>query len=327
MGFDGAATFTGKKSGVQACLKKHASHSVFVHCHCHKLQPACVQSANSTEGIKHVYTTLTTLWNFFHYSPKRCQNLKEIQKVLDIPALKIVKPSDTRWLSHEKCVSTVKKCYGAIVSALETIYQKSHEPEALGISKILSKPSTLFAIYLLDYILPEVSKLSKSLQTEKLDLSISSLVDATLHTLEDVLQTAAKWVLDLQEVKEEMDITVGINFNSDDVASFQSRITEPFYTKLKENIANRFVSQEVVSCFSIFEPKKTPNSLENCTYGEVQVKVLLEHYGSGLPAETVVGDEFLMPAVITSSSDLPTELKTFRQYISNQPREDIKEQL
>ena len=328
MGFDGAATFAGKKSGVQARLKKHAPHSVFVHCHCHKLQLACVQSANSTEGIKHVYTTLTTLWKFFHYSPKRCQNLKEIQKVLDIPELKIVKPSDTRWLSHEKCVSTVKKCYGAIVSALETIYQESHEPEALGISKILSKPSTLFAIYLLDYILPEVSKLSKSLQTEKLDLSIiSSHVDATLHTLEDVLQPAAKWVLDLQEVKEEMDITVGINFNSDDVASFQSRVTEPFYTKLKENIANHFVSQDVVSCFSIFDPKKTPNSLENCTYGEDQVKVLLEHYGSELPAETVVGDEFLMPAVITSSSDLPTEWKTFRRYITNQPREDIKEQL
>ena len=126
---------------------------------------------------------------------------------------------------------------------LKTIYQESHEPEALGISKILSKPSTLFAIYLLVYILPEVSKLSKSLQAEKLDLSIiSSLVDATLHTLEDVLQPAAKWVLDLQEVKEEMDITVGINFYSDDVASFQSRVTEPFYIKLKENIANRFVS-------------------------------------------------------------------------------------
>ena len=281
MGFDGAATFAGKKSGVQARLKKHAPHSVFVHCHCHKLQLACVQSANNTEGIKHVYTTLNTLWKFFHYSPKRCQNLKEIQKVLDIPDLKIVKPSATRWLSHEKCVSTVKKCYGAIVSALEeTIYQESHEPEALGISKILSKPSTLFAVYLLDYILPEVSKLSKSLQTEKLDLSIiSSLVDATLHTLEDVLQPAAKWVLDLQEVKEEMDITVGINFNSDDVASFQSRVTEPFYTKLKENIAIRFVSQDVVSCFSIFDPKKTPNPLENCTYGEDQVKDSLNTRG------------------------------------------------
>ena len=71
----------------------------------------------------------------------------------------------------------------------------------------------------------------------------------------------------------------------------------------------------------------TPNSLENCTYGEDQVKVLLEHYGSELPAETVVGDEFLMPAVITSSSELLTEWKTFWGYITNQPKEDIKEQL
>ena len=65
MGFDGAATFAWKKLDVQACLKKHVPHSVFVHCHCHKLQLACVQSANRTEGIKNVYTTLTTLWKFF----------------------------------------------------------------------------------------------------------------------------------------------------------------------------------------------------------------------------------------------------------------------
>ena len=35
MGFDGAATFSGKKSGVQTRLKKHAPHAVLVHCHCH----------------------------------------------------------------------------------------------------------------------------------------------------------------------------------------------------------------------------------------------------------------------------------------------------
>ena len=38
MGFDGAATFSDKKSGVQTRLKKHAPHAVFVHCHCHILQ-------------------------------------------------------------------------------------------------------------------------------------------------------------------------------------------------------------------------------------------------------------------------------------------------
>ena len=37
-----------------------------------------------------------TLWKFFHYSPKCAESLKEIQKILDLPELKIVKLSDTR---------------------------------------------------------------------------------------------------------------------------------------------------------------------------------------------------------------------------------------
>ena len=65
---------------------------------------------------------------------------------------------------------TVKKCYIAIVAALEQIYEDSHEPEAIGIN-IIMKPTTLFAIYLLDFVLPQVFKLSKCLQTEKLGLS------------------------------------------------------------------------------------------------------------------------------------------------------------
>ena len=46
--------------------------------------------------------------------------------------------------------------------------------------------------------LPQVAKLSKTLQTENLDLSIiSSLVDATLHMLDDAVLPAANWVLEL----------------------------------------------------------------------------------------------------------------------------------
>ncbi len=90
MGFDGAATFSGRKTGVQARLKKHAPHAIFIHCHCHMLQLACVQAANNTAGI-HVYTAPTTLWKYFHYSPKRTESLKEIQRALDLPEMKVLK--------------------------------------------------------------------------------------------------------------------------------------------------------------------------------------------------------------------------------------------
>ena len=76
----------GKKSGVQARPKKNAPHTIFIYCHC---QLAIVQSANSAQGIKQVYTTLTTSRKFFYGSLKRCESLKDVQKVIDITELKI----------------------------------------------------------------------------------------------------------------------------------------------------------------------------------------------------------------------------------------------
>ena len=195
MGFDGAATFSDDKSRVQRRLKTLSPHALFVHCHCHLLQLASVQAANATPDIWHVYTTLMALWKFFHYSPKRAAALKEIQQVLDSPELKDIKPSDTRWLAHERCVRAVKTNYCSIILALENLYEVTSEPEALGLSKALAKHSTVAAMYLLDYILPQVAKLSRSLQTQHLDLSIvSTLVDATLNSIDDAVLPTANWV-------------------------------------------------------------------------------------------------------------------------------------
>ena len=72
--------------------------------------------------------------------------MKGIQCVLDLPELKIIKPSDIHWLSHEQCVKVPKENYSAIVTALDKIYEETYEPEALGISKVLRK-SQQFHLY------------------------------------------------------------------------------------------------------------------------------------------------------------------------------------
>ena len=59
------------------------------------LQLACVQAANRVPTIKRVYSNLTTLWKLFYYSPKKAEQLKESQAVLDMPQLKMLKPTDT----------------------------------------------------------------------------------------------------------------------------------------------------------------------------------------------------------------------------------------
>ena len=73
MGSDGAATFSGDKTGVQRRLKELSPHALFVHCRCHVLQLASVLAANATPGIKHVYTTLMMLWKFF-ITPQNVQS-------------------------------------------------------------------------------------------------------------------------------------------------------------------------------------------------------------------------------------------------------------
>ena len=78
------------------------------------------------------------------------------------------------------------------------IHKSTHEPEALGLSKALSKQFSVVAMYKLDYILPLVAKLSRTLQAGQLDLSvISSLVNGTHHTLDDSVLPSAVWVLEL----------------------------------------------------------------------------------------------------------------------------------
>ena len=107
----------------------------------------------------------------------------------------------------------------------------------------LSSHSTIAAMYLLDYILPQVAKLSCALQTKHLDLSlISSLVYATLNSLDDAILPLANWVLQLQDAREELKAATGIEVTHLDICSFQERVGKPFIRLIKDNISSQFRS-------------------------------------------------------------------------------------
>ena len=94
-----------------------------------------------------------------------------------------------------------------------------------------------------------------------MDLSIiSSLVDSTLHSLDDSLLPAANWVVKLLDVCRSLDEEAWIKVTSADIKSFQSNVGNPFVSNLKDNISVHFSSQDIVSSFSIFDPKKIPSS-------------------------------------------------------------------
>ena len=77
-------------------------------------------------------------------------------------------------------------------------------------------------MYLLAYNRPQVAKLSRALQTKHLDLSlISSLMVATLNSLDDAIMPSANWVLQLQDAREELKATTGIEVTHLDIHSIQ----------------------------------------------------------------------------------------------------------
>ena len=242
-----------------------------------------------------------------YYSPKHVQSLKEVQKVLDFPELKIVKPSDTHWLAHEQCVRAVKASYSAIITALDHIYSESHEPDALEIKKAICKKSTIAAIYLLDYVLPQVAKLSRALQTENLDLSmISSLLDVTLHSIDDAV-LSSNWVLELLEVAKDLETAIEEQITQEDISTFQEKIGQCFIHQSRDNITSRFTSSDMVSSFSIFHPRKVhaTSSPLFSLYGEGAIDTLIDHYAQDFPAETVHGVQFVKEGII--SLDVHTE--------------------
>ena len=82
----------------------------------------------------------------------------------------------------------VKASYSANITALDHIIANHTNQRLWELKKLFARYQQLqLYMYLLDYVLPLVAKLSRALQTENLDLSmISSLLDATLHSIDEL---------------------------------------------------------------------------------------------------------------------------------------------
>ena len=163
-----------------------------------------------------------------------------------------------------------------------------------------------------------MAKLSRALQTKHLDLSlISSLVDATLNSLDNAILPSVNWVLKLQDAREELKAATGIEVTHLDICSFQERVGKPFIRLIKDNISSWFrsSSKDVLSAFSIVDPKKVPSlyTHELPIYGECSIQTLIGQFGRDLSAKSLEGTEFEKAAII--SSDFSTEWKTYRQLL------------
>ena len=118
-----------------------------------------------------MFGTMVSLWSLFYYSPQKAESLKHVQAVLNLPELKVIKPSDTRWLSPERCVRAILKELPALIITLQSIYDECGDAEAYGLALALRSYSGVATIVLLSAVLELLAQLNCFMQRKTTDFS------------------------------------------------------------------------------------------------------------------------------------------------------------
>ena len=70
--------------------------------------------------------------------------LREMQALVKHSQLKMIKPSDTRWLAHDTSVKAIRCSMRPPIDTLEHIHEDTVEPEPLGMLRTMKTYTTLW---------------------------------------------------------------------------------------------------------------------------------------------------------------------------------------
>ena len=137
---------------------------------------------------------MTSVWKLFYYSSPTAEALKAIQAVLGFPELKLVKHSDTRWLSHERCVEAICKELAPLLQILSQLYESSGNAEAYGIYSLLASVNGVSSSYLLSEVLSSLALLNFFTQKMIADFSkLPFMLKSTLDHLNSIRESDGSW--------------------------------------------------------------------------------------------------------------------------------------
>ena len=107
----------GERSGFKKLLKHNIPSIFIMGCICHSMA-LCASHAVSVLP-SYLETFLKDVSPYFSRSSKCKRDFMAIQQVVRVVPHKMVKLSQTRWLSREKVISTVIEQYGALILYFE----------------------------------------------------------------------------------------------------------------------------------------------------------------------------------------------------------------
>ena len=147
---DGAAVMVGSSTGVVTRIKNIVPKFISTHCSAHRLQLAACDVAESI--VNQIYV-------FFSRSTNRTAQLQEMAKVLHQPSVTIKQLTETRWLSREAAVDSLRKCISSVKLVCEQEAIKG-DVTALDLATQISKSTFIAMLLFMSDLLTLLANLS-----------------------------------------------------------------------------------------------------------------------------------------------------------------------
>jgi Domain of unknown function (DUF4371)/hAT family C-terminal dimerisation region len=271
--FDGAANMSGRKTGVQAQLKKTLVNANYIHCRSHLLNLAAANVAEKMKSWKSLFSAFNSLWKVLHQSPKCHNKFVAVQQIMQDTTLELVRVGDTRWTSNYRAVTAIVKNLRAIVVTLQELHADSGDlsSEAGGLLLTFQDGSKTAQLFALAEILQPLHTLTLILQSTKLTLADFPLkVEMAVTRLQQICEDSCTYAAHYDEYTATCGYPLlGQAVNVDEL---HRNTTVPYINALLRNLEKRFgdTAKQVAVAAGIFEPK----SADQTASGEMTISSL-----------------------------------------------------
>lgn len=165
LGADNAAVMMGQINGVRAKFEEIRPDIFILGCVCHSFHLCSSSAANKLP--KSIEQFVRNVYNYFAHSSKRIESLKEFQDFVQLKNHKMLKPSQTRWLSFQSCIDRILEQWNALTLFFAEAAFTDNLLVSIELDKALKTPVYKMYLLFLSYILEIVNKLNIEFQSEK----------------------------------------------------------------------------------------------------------------------------------------------------------------
>ena len=158
----------GEHNSVASRLKEKVPHVYLMQCICHSAHlcasHACEKLPRTAEDLLH------DVYNYFCHSAKRQSELKEFQYFTETEPHKLLRTSQTRWLSLHSCVTRLIEQWDALLHYFQMAVQRDNLLVTEKILSSMQNPIWKLYYFFLEFVLPKFTGLNLMFQSAKVSI-------------------------------------------------------------------------------------------------------------------------------------------------------------